>query len=126
MYLFIFGCAGSSVLLGLFSSCSKQGLYSSRSAQSSHCSFLSRFRVWTSGHVGFSRCCTWAQLLWLLGSRTQANCDSQALLLHGKRDLPGSGIKPMSPALVGRFFTTEPPGKPCMFVSKLQKSDHRK
>ena len=27
-------------------------------------------------------------------------------------DLPGSGIKPVSPALSGRFFTTEPPGKP--------------
>ena len=27
-------------------------------------------------------------------------------------DLPDPGIKPMSPALAGRFFTTEPPGKP--------------
>ena len=27
-------------------------------------------------------------------------------------DLPDSGIKPKSPALAGRFFTTEPPGKP--------------
>ena len=27
-------------------------------------------------------------------------------------DLPDSGIKPMSPALVGGFFTIEPPGKP--------------
>ena len=27
-------------------------------------------------------------------------------------DLPDPGIKPVSPALVGRFFTTEPPGKP--------------
>ena len=26
-------------------------------------------------------------------------------------DLPEPGIKPMSPALAGRFFTTEPPGK---------------
>ena len=25
-------------------------------------------------------------------------------------DLPGPGIKPMSPALAGGFFTTEPPG----------------
>ena len=28
-------------------------------------------------------------------------------------DLPGSGIEPMIPALVGGFFTTELPGKPC-------------
>ena len=28
-------------------------------------------------------------------------------------DLPNPGIEPMSPTLAGRFFTTEPPGKPC-------------
>ena len=27
-------------------------------------------------------------------------------------DLPDPGIEPMSPALSGGFFTTEPPGKP--------------
>ena len=27
-------------------------------------------------------------------------------------DLPNPGFEPMSPALAGRFFTTEPPGKP--------------
>jgi len=27
-------------------------------------------------------------------------------------NLPDPGIKPMSPALVGGFFTTGPPGKP--------------
>ena len=27
-------------------------------------------------------------------------------------NLPNPGIKPMSPALAGGFFTTEPPGKP--------------
>jgi len=27
-------------------------------------------------------------------------------------DLPNPGIKPAFPALVGRFLTTEPPGKP--------------
>ena len=27
-------------------------------------------------------------------------------------DLPNPGIKPLSPALTGGFFTTEPPGKP--------------
>ena len=34
-------------------------------------------------------------------------------------DLPNPGIKPLSPvspALTGRFFTTEPPGKPAFFV----------
>ena len=27
-------------------------------------------------------------------------------------DLPDPGLEPESPALAGRFFTTEPPGKP--------------
>ena len=27
-------------------------------------------------------------------------------------DLPGPGLKPVSPALAGGFLTTEPPGKP--------------
>ena len=26
------------------------------------------------------------------------------------------GIEPMSPALAGRFFTTEPSGKPCLLL----------
>ena len=33
------------------------------------------------------------------------------------RDLPASGFKPMSPALAGGFFTTEPPAKPPRTVS---------
>ena len=28
-------------------------------------------------------------------------------------DLPNPGTEPVSPALAGRFFTSEPPGKPC-------------
>ena len=33
-------------------------------------------------------------------------------------DLSNLGIKPMSLALTGRFFTTEPPGKPQPALSK--------
>ena len=29
-------------------------------------------------------------------------------------DFPDPGIKPASPALAGRFFTSEPPGKPIL------------
>ena len=31
-------------------------------------------------------------------------------------DLPGSVLEPVSPALVGRFLTTVPPGKPLALV----------
>ena len=41
-----------------------------------------------------------------LGSR-----GTWAQLLHSKWDLPQPGIKPVSPALAGRFLTTGPPGK---------------
>ena len=34
-------------------------------------------------------------------------------------DLSNSGIKPVSPALAGRVFTTEPPGKPSQISSYL-------
>jgi hypothetical protein len=33
-------------------------------------------------------------------------------------DLPLSGIKPVSPVLAGRFFTTEPSGKPLLLFLK--------
>ena len=33
-------------------------------------------------------------------------------MLQGMWDLPGPGMEPVSPALGGGFFTTEPPGKP--------------
>ena len=35
-------------------------------------------------------------------------------------DLPGPGMEPWSPALVGGFFTTEPPGKPLKEIQDMQ------
>ena len=40
-----------------------------------------------------------------------SSCGSWAQLPCGVWDLPGSGIKPISSALAGDFFTTEPSGK---------------
>jgi len=34
------------------------------------------------------------------------------LPLTSPGDLPRSGIKPIFPALAGKFFTSKPPGKP--------------
>ena len=34
-----------------------------------------------------------------------------AQLLHSSWDVPGPEIEPTSPALAGRLFTTDPPGK---------------
>ena len=35
---------------------------------------------------------------------------------------PRSGIKPVSPVLAGRLFTTEPPGKPTAWLLDMQRS----
>ena len=47
-----------------------------------------------------------------LQTRRLSNCGSWAQLLRGMWDLPRPGLEPVSPALAGRFSTTEPPGKP--------------
>ena len=47
-----------------------------------------------------------------LQTRRLSNCGSRAQLLRGTWDLPRPGLKPVSPALAGRFSTTAPPGKP--------------
>ena len=47
------------------------------------------------------------------------SCGAWARLLQGKWDHPGSGLKPVSPVLAGRVFTTEPAGQPhtvCCFA----------
>ena len=51
LYLFIFGCAGSSLLHGLLLSCS---------VWVSHCGGFSYCGAQALGCVGFSRCGTWA------------------------------------------------------------------
>ena len=48
-----------------------------------------------------------------------SGCGARAQLLHSIWDLPRPGIEPMSPALEGGFFTTEPPGKP-LYVFEVE------
>ena len=40
--------------------------------------------------------------------------------LSFSRDLLDPGIEPMPPALAGKFFTTEPPGKPQFSLTLAQ------
>ena len=53
-----------------------------------------------------------------LQTRRLSSCGSWAQLLRGMWDPPRPGHEPVSPALAGRFSTTAPPGKPCLFVFK--------
>ena len=41
-------------------------------------------------------------------------------------DLPDPGIEPVSPALAGGFFTTEPPGKPPSCIRTIFKKQTRR
>ena len=87
--------------------------------------------------AGFSL--RWLLLLWSTGSRRTgsvvvarglsscgsralerrlSSCGARAQLLCSMWDLPGPGLKPVSPALAGRFLTTELPGKPLGLLFK--------
>ena len=68
----------------------EHGLYGTRASVAAAC--------------GLRKCSSWAL-------EHKFSCDRRALLLRGLWDLPRSGIEPVSPALAGRFFATEPPGK---------------
>ena len=86
-----------------FSSCGEWGLLSSWGVWASHCGDFSCCRTGALGHSGFS------------------SCGSQAQLVHSMGDLPGPGIKSMSPALTGGFLTLGPPVKSRQFDFKSQK-----
>ena len=92
-----FGCAGSPWPRELFSSCH---------VRASPCSGVSSRGAWTLGREGFSSCGSWAP-----GHRF-SSCGVQVLLPQGMWDLPAPGIKPVSQALAGGWFTVESPGKP--------------
>ena len=51
----------------------------------------------------------------LVATHGLSSWSTRAQLLHGMWDLGRPGIKPVSPAVAGRFFTTEPPEKPCIY-----------
>ena len=69
------------------------GLLSSNGLWAFHQGGFSCWRTWALGCVGFNSCVTWSYLP------------------RGMRNLPGPGIKPVSPALAGGFLATGPPRK---------------
>ena len=108
-----FGHAGSLLLHELFSSCRKWGILSNCSARGSHCDGLSCYRTLLLGQASFSSPGTQARQQRQV-SRLQVwahNFGTRAQLLCGMWSLSRPGIKPMSPALAGRFLTIGPCGK---------------
>ena len=91
-FYFIFGCAGSLLLCGLFSSCSERGLLPS-GVRASHCSGFSYLGAWALGLTGFGRCGSWAL------EHRLSSCGTQVSLLRGMWDPPGAVTKPTCSAL---------------------------
>ena len=134
--LFIFGCAGSSLLHRLFSGCGEGGLLSSCSSRASYCSGLSgrearmgslavkhAWALWLWSTHGLSA--AWASVVvahglsscsfWVLEHRLNS-CGTWAWWLHSLWDLPWPGLKPVSLALAGGFLTLSHQGSPEPFV----------
>ena len=95
IYIFIFGCFGSLLLRVGFLQLLRAGATLHCGVRASHCG-------------GFSCCDARASIVVVRGL---SSCGAGAQLFCSMWDLPGPGLKPMSPALAGRFLTTAPPGK---------------
>ena len=103
--LFIFGRTESSLLGGFFSSCRELGLLlmSVRGLFVAVASLIAKRGLWAGGPQWLRPPGSRAQPQWLWRTGLVAPC---------MWDLPGSGIEPVSRALAGGFFTTQPPGQP--------------
>ena len=82
------------------------------SALASHCGGFCCCGAWPLGARASVVVACWFSSCgsWVLEHRL-SSCGARPWLPHGMWDLPRPGLKPMSPALAGRFLTTAPPGK---------------
>ena len=118
-FLFIFACVLYLLLRELFSSCSKRGL-----AVAAHGLLIVSASLIEEHELQGARASV-VVACWLCICSLQtlehrlSGCSSWVWLLHGMWDLPRPGVKLLSPALAGGFFTTELPRKPKRFLKKL-------
>ena len=121
-FVYYFGCTEFFVAAWAFLWSWLVGVLSSRGVQASHCraSLVVEHGLWcvfASAVVPYGLCgCN----SWSLEHRLNS-WGAWAWLFRGMWDHSRPGIEPMSPALVGGFFTTEPPGKP-LFLDFLMDS----
>ena len=119
LFIFIFGCIGSSLLCEGFLQLWRAGATLHHSVRTSPCGVFSCCGAWALG--------TWAPVV---VARGLSSCGSQALecrlsscgawaqLLHGMWDLPGPELEPVSPALAGGFLTPASPGQPSVVFNR--------
>ena len=106
------GCAGPVLLSRLFSSCSKQRLLPGCSAWASHCGGLWLRSTGSGARASVAEACGLSSCDPRALEDGLNSCGTQASWLLSMWALPRPGIKPASPPLADKFFTTEPPGKP--------------
>ena len=118
LFIFIFGYIGSSLLCVGFLQLWRAGVTLCCAAWASHCGGFSCFGARAlSARASVVVACRLSSC----GSRALehrlSSCGTRAQLLRGMWDLPGPGLKPVSPALAGGFLTTAPSGKSlkCIF-----------
>ena len=107
IYLFIFGCVGSSVRARAFSSCGKRGPLLIAVRGPPFIAVRGPLPIAAPPVAGHR-----------LQTRRLSNCGSRAQPLRGTWDPPRPGPEPVSPASAGRFPTTAPPGKPSSTLFK--------
>ena len=123
-YLFS-GCVGSSLLHAGFLQLRRAGATLGCGAWASHCGGFSCGLLALGARASVVVACGLSSCgLWALECRL-SSCDTRAQLLHSMWDLPGSGIKPVSPELVGGFLTAAPPGKPQYYYLESTSSSFR-
>ena len=106
IYLFIFGCVGSSVRARAFSSCGKWGPLFIAVRGPLFIAVRGPLTIAGPPVAGHR-----------LQTRRLSSCGPRTQPLRGMWDPPRPGLEPVSPALAGRLSTTAPPGKPgiCIF-----------
>ena len=108
IYLFIFGCVGSSVRARALSSCGKWGPLFILVRGPLFIAVRGPLTIAAPPVAGHR-----------LQTRRLSSCGSRAQVLRGTWDLPRPGLEPVSPALAGRFSTTAPPGKPKVYFINM-------
>ena len=109
-----------------FSHCGELGPLSGCGTQASRGGGPSHYGARALSHVGCRDHGTWPQSLWLRAlERRLSSCGPQASLLGHMWDLPSSETEPVSPALAGGFFTTEPPGQSLRPTFEIEKKPHK-
>ena len=99
-----------------FSSCGEWRLLSSSKVWASHCHGFSCCRAQALGVQASVVACGLNRISSQAPEHSPGSCGAQVQLLRGTWDLPRAGTRPLSLALAGEIFATDPQGKPHIHI----------